>query len=734
MLESHKFSILFRSALTILAIGLFAPSAAALEARALLIAAADYYHLPSLKAPPRDAKDMSEALQALGVPAENIQVLSDASGSHATRQNIIDAMDRLKRESMPGELVVFYYSGHGTQVRDQNGDESDQRDEALVPVDAPLRMEFGDVVIDDYIKSTIDHIRANGANVWAIFDSCLSGTLTRNGNASTRIKGVTAATTSSSQGETREASWIDPTDEAASANGMGSLVAFYSSRSHESSLERRVADGENTFRSIYTAALVDALRQNPRVSFRQVSEIVRTAVVNGPGHQTPTAEGDGLDQNLPNLTGRAADPGFGWWPLKNGRVVDVGWVGHVEAGSLFSLHKSAALEPSEVHARVSRSGGLRSILEHCRRTDDGTCTLAQPPNDLENYHYAKLIDPAITDKLTLAIDMTEPPTEASLFFAEKLRDTIEKADWERHKLSIRLVDQGEEARISLRIESDKVYIVVGVAATDELEGRYPGLSHNAALTTEYLAHRIRGAWQIDRLRGFSQSHNTQRHDWISIEATIEPALLDDAALEQLAEFGTGNAELDLEDAKQVCRTSDRSAAFQLKTGAELTDCDRVTVQIVSRAPDSVQVYLMYYGQNGCLTQVFPMPSDADGASGLLEPSSSTVDGEASAQAGRFFVLTRNNNSLSLGKQGLIVLALRLKDGRNPGYSTVDHCSPSGFRARSDTVSDVVTYLLARPSLRSNSGRWESSDIALDHLSWSVEPYDLIRPNLPSNLE
>ena len=732
MLESCNLSILCRSALTILAIGLLAPPAAALEARALLIAAADYYHFPSLEAPPRDAMDMSEALQALGVPAKNIQVLGDSSGSHATRQNIIDAMERLKHESMPGELVVLYYSGHGTQVRDQNGDESDQRDEALVPVDTPLRMEPSDLVLDDQIKSTIDHIRANGADVWAIFDSCLSGTLTRDGNASVRIKGVTAATTPSSQGETREDSWIGPSDETASTKNEGSLVAFYSSRSYENSLERRVADGENTFRSIYTAALVDALRQNPGVSFRQISEIVRTAVSNGPGRQTPTAEGDGLDRNLPNLTGRAADPGFGWWPLKNGRVVDVGWIGHVEAGSLFSLHKSAALEPSEVLARVSHSGGLRSILEHCKRTVDGTCTLSQPPNDLEDYHYAKLIDPAITDKLTLAIDMTERPTVASLFFADRLRDTIEKADWERQKLSIRLVDEGEEARISLRIESDKAYIVVGAAATDELEGRYPVLSRNAALNTENLARRIRAAWQIDRLRGFSQSRNTQRHDWISIEATIEPALLDDAALEQLGEFGTGNAEFDLEGAKQVCRTSDRSAALQLKTGAELTDCDRVTVQIISRAPDSVQVYLMYYGKNGCLTQVFPMPSDADGASGLLEPSSSTVDGEARAQAGRFFVLTRDNDSLSLGKQGLIVLALRLKDGRNPGYSTVDHCSPSGFRTRSGTVSDVVTDMLARPSLRSNSGRWESNDISLDHLSWSVEPYDRIRPNLSSN--
>ena len=413
MLENRNFSILFRSAVTILTIGLFASSAAALEARALLIAAADYYYLPSLKAPPRDAKDMSEALQALGVPAENIQVLSDASGSHATRQNIIDALERLKHESMPGELVVLYYSGHGTQVRDQNGDESDQRDEALVPVDAPLRMEPSDVVLDDHIKSTIDHIRANGANVWAIFDSCLSGTLTRNGNASARIKGVTAATTPSSQGETREDSWIDPSDEAASTNNEGSLVAFYSSRSYESSLERRVADGEDTFRSVYTAALVDALRQNPGVSFRQISEIVRTAVAAGPGRQTPTAEGDGLDRNLPNLTGRAADPGFGWWPLKNGRVVDVGWIGHVETGSLFSFHKSAALEPSEVLARVSRSGGLRSILEYCRRTDDGTCTRAQPPNDLENYLYAKLIDPAITDTLTLAID-----PQQSRFFSQ----------------------------------------------------------------------------------------------------------------------------------------------------------------------------------------------------------------------------------------------------------------------------------------------------------------------------
>jgi len=69
--------------------------------------------------------------------------------------------------------IFVAYSGHGTGVRDTNGDETDGQDEALVPLD------FRSVgfIVDDVIRSTfIDKLPAN-AQVVFLCDSCHSGTI-----------------------------------------------------------------------------------------------------------------------------------------------------------------------------------------------------------------------------------------------------------------------------------------------------------------------------------------------------------------------------------------------------------------------------------------------------------------------------------------------------------------------------------------------------------------------------
>jgi len=70
------------------------------------------------------------------------------------------------------ELFVSY-SGHGTGVRDTNGDEQDGQDEALVPVDF---MQNG-FIVDDYLRTNfVDKLPAN-VNVVFLCDACHSGTM-----------------------------------------------------------------------------------------------------------------------------------------------------------------------------------------------------------------------------------------------------------------------------------------------------------------------------------------------------------------------------------------------------------------------------------------------------------------------------------------------------------------------------------------------------------------------------
>ncbi|MBO6518192.1 MAG: caspase family protein [Bacteroidia bacterium] len=55
----------------------------------------------------------------------------------ATKQGVINELNKLYSACQAGDVVVFYYSGHGQFVQDQNGDEFDRFDEALVLYGAP---------------------------------------------------------------------------------------------------------------------------------------------------------------------------------------------------------------------------------------------------------------------------------------------------------------------------------------------------------------------------------------------------------------------------------------------------------------------------------------------------------------------------------------------------------------------------------------------------------------------
>ena len=78
-----------------------------------------------------------------------------------------DAMDR----SVANEKYLFFnFSGHGTQVADQDGDEEDGFDEALCPSD----FDVAGVLTDDVLCGWLDSLPAH--RLFAVCDCCHSGT------------------------------------------------------------------------------------------------------------------------------------------------------------------------------------------------------------------------------------------------------------------------------------------------------------------------------------------------------------------------------------------------------------------------------------------------------------------------------------------------------------------------------------------------------------------------------
>ncbi|XP_027162739.1 metacaspase-1-like [Coffea eugenioides] len=122
-----------------------------------------------------DVMNMAKLLvRQFGFPTNAIIVLGDfMSYEPPTRMNIIRAFDWLVKDSQSGDSLVFYFSGHGTQQLDLDGDEIDGFDEAICPLD----FETAGIIIDNDINKMIVEPLKQGVTLHAIIDACHSGTV-----------------------------------------------------------------------------------------------------------------------------------------------------------------------------------------------------------------------------------------------------------------------------------------------------------------------------------------------------------------------------------------------------------------------------------------------------------------------------------------------------------------------------------------------------------------------------
>jgi hypothetical protein len=111
-----------------------------------------------------------------GFPEDNITVLAD---EEATRDGILGAIDALTESTRENDIVVIHYSGHGSRIRDREGDEADGWDETIVPHDSGRGDHENRDVTDDEIYVKLAALTEKTSFVTLIFDCCHSGTVTR---------------------------------------------------------------------------------------------------------------------------------------------------------------------------------------------------------------------------------------------------------------------------------------------------------------------------------------------------------------------------------------------------------------------------------------------------------------------------------------------------------------------------------------------------------------------------
>lgn len=103
---------------------------------------------------------------------DNITLLSDdAPDRMPTKSNILANLTSLVANSRPGDEIFFHFSGHGTLIRDTNGDEESGYDSVICPVDF-LNVGF---ITDDVLRGIVNNVPA-GVTLYAFLDCCHSGT------------------------------------------------------------------------------------------------------------------------------------------------------------------------------------------------------------------------------------------------------------------------------------------------------------------------------------------------------------------------------------------------------------------------------------------------------------------------------------------------------------------------------------------------------------------------------
>jgi metacaspase-1 len=159
-----------------------------------------------------DVRQTSKMLQQeYGFDAtRGIRLLTDA---RATTGAIVKELRWLLDGSAAGDVLVFHYSGHGAQVRDREGDESDGLDEIICPYDLDWDSPFTDDDLYEIVKDVTP-----GVNLTVILDCCHSGTGLRKpvaGRAPVRPKYLSAPPDVSRR--------VSPIGQAARERGRGSM-------------------------------------------------------------------------------------------------------------------------------------------------------------------------------------------------------------------------------------------------------------------------------------------------------------------------------------------------------------------------------------------------------------------------------------------------------------------------------------------------------------------------------
>ncbi len=268
-----------------------------------------YVAAPELTGSVNDVKEMRKVLEGerYGIDPKNIVTLTDSQGTKPVifekfqTHLIANARAHFEKTGKRDAVVLFQFSGHGSQVPDTDGDEKDDRkDETLVTHDSQDIPGKNFDITDDEIFALTSELKQWTDNIVYIFDSCHSGSGTRNSDDVRRVTerktapepvaGVGAATRSGGTKAPDSGSGVLPPGD--------DYIVITAARADELASQKKCFEecGQTKTPVVYgnlTFYLIDELK-NARAdtSYRELMENVTRRVTTDKPTQTPQIEGD----------------------------------------------------------------------------------------------------------------------------------------------------------------------------------------------------------------------------------------------------------------------------------------------------------------------------------------------------------------------------------------------------------------------------------------------------------
>mmetsp|Transcript_14308 Transcript_14308/g.32510 ORF Transcript_14308/g.32510 Transcript_14308/m.32510 type:complete len:356 (-) Transcript_14308:66-1133(-) len=138
----------------------------------LVITALDYKQTSNPLTCTKDGRNMERLAEACEVA--DVQVMYD---EQCTKDNVKNLIASVGAQCGPDDYFIFYYSGHGTSMKDQSGDEADGKDEAFCFVTEDGQINYNSCLVDDDFAQCICDSVPEPTQIVILTDCCHSGTI-----------------------------------------------------------------------------------------------------------------------------------------------------------------------------------------------------------------------------------------------------------------------------------------------------------------------------------------------------------------------------------------------------------------------------------------------------------------------------------------------------------------------------------------------------------------------------